>query len=142
MVQLVILGLLAVALAGSIWKVYDAGGDEREATLRTSLQAEKDRLTKEKQDHEKVMREFAQALTKGYLEFGRRQGKLAEGAKDAIREEIRNNPDLQRACLPATSVRDFNATGVGGRRGGSTTPGARDGVVPRATPSGTERKSP
>jgi hypothetical protein len=141
MVQIIILVLASLGLVGSIFVVYEKGGDSRENQIRAEVSAEKTAIRKEKEAHEKQMRDFALALTKGYLTFQSGQQRYFSGVKDEIIGEIQKRPELRLVCLDAGGVLEFNQAGL--RREGGAVPSASpgDGGV-HQSPTQAEGKSP
>lgn len=133
MIQLIILAIAVAALIGGIAEVYHKGGDSREASLRVELQAEKDRMTKQLQEHEKGMRDYALTLSKGYLDFLNKQDKQFGAQRETLIGEIRKNPSLQLVCGDPDWVRRFNATGSTGQQpgGAEPAPSSSNAVVPK-----------
>lgn len=141
-VQLAILAGAVLALLAAIHSY----GDSREQAAKDSMELEytkkKEALDQREREHQAQMRVFALDLTKNYLKWQTSQDKLATGAQEAIREEMRRNPELRRMCLGVGGVQRFNSTSVSGPAGGSAAPGTVDGVVSRPEAAGTAGKPP
>lgn len=141
--QLIILAIAALVLVGAIARVYDMGGDAREADIRESITRQKEEIRKDKEAHEKTMRDFATGITKNFLAFQGKQTQYYSGVKDAINEAAKKDPTLNVICFGPDGVRRFNDVGTGRPEGGevpakpnvdAVVPGKRAPYPKRVTP--------
>lgn len=135
MIQLIVAGLIALALVGSIWKFGDHMADARELEVRAEYARAAEAQRKAAEAREAMLRDWALQLSRNYLSFGKAQEKFFTGVKDDLVATIANDPNLRRACFDALGVSRFNgdATEAGGRTGAA--PGALDGGVRREAPA-------
>lgn len=135
MIQVLIMIGAVLALLASIWKVYDTGGDHREAEVRAEYTRKAEEQRKTDEENERRLREWALQLSKNFLAFGPKQQAFYQGVTNELATQIASSPALRRDCFDADGVSRFNGQRAKPAGGPGAAPGGSDAAVRPPVPA-------